>query len=225
MRGPLAQDGLIAIHRAGRGRRVMHGAAIAALLLVLVLAVARGEYRLVPPVAVADPVTIHVVDYGHHASLALPSPTGMLEEWFWGDWNYYAGEQRGLLDGARALFASPQSTLGRRTLVAGAEGSKPDLIGVQEILSIPVDRSRAGRLSQTLETRYAEGLREGERNHVDGRRFVRDGQRYSLFNNSAHEVARWLGVLGVGVRGYAVTARFRLAEQPAGAASTLVPPR
>lgn len=201
----------------------MHGAAIAALLLVLLLAVARGEYRLVPPPAVADPVTIHIIDYGQHASLVLPSPAGTLEEWFWGDWNYYAGDQRGLLDGARALLASPQSTLGRRTVTAGA--TKAGAVGIQRVLSLDVDRNRAGRLSRVLDARYASGLRQGERSHSDGRRFVRDAQRYTLFNNSVHQVVRWLRALGVEVRGHAVTARFRLAERPTGVPSTLISPR
>lgn len=170
--------------RPGRSRGIMLGAAIAAVPLVLVLAIARCEYRLVPPSPVADPVTIHVVDYGQHASLVLPSPAGTPEEWFWGDWNYYAGGKRGLFDGAEALFFSHRSTLGRRSFATGR-----DLSAGCDVLPIEVERARAARLWRSVDARYSAGSRHCERRHAEGRRFVPDEARYSLTDNSVHQVA------------------------------------
>ncbi len=48
--------------------------------------------------------------------------------------------------------------------------------------------------------------------HPSGRVFVPDEARYSLFNNSVQEVARWLEALGAEVSGMGVTANFKLRE-------------
>jgi hypothetical protein len=42
--------------------------------------------------------------------------------------------------------------------------------------------------------------------------FVPDDARYSLFNNSVHELGRWLEALGAEVSGTGVTADFKLQE-------------
>ena len=43
-------------------------------------------------------------------------------------------------------------------------------------------------------------------------RFRTDDARYSLFNSSVHEIARWLEALGAEVSGMGVTANFKLRE-------------
>lgn len=187
----------------------------AAVLLVAAVGLAAGltacAHRLTPPARVADPVPVFVVDYGQHASLALPRPgSETLSEWSWGDWNWFALGRTGVVDGLAALFASRGSTLSRR-LIAPADTAE-DLrrrLGAQEVLELPVERARATALEARLEQRWQR--RRGEAvEGMGGRVFVPDARRYWLGDNSVHELNRWLRALNVEVEGFGVTTRYRL---------------
>jgi hypothetical protein len=170
-------------------------------LLVLAAGLLAGcsAYRLQAPARVSDPVQAHVLDYGRHASLALPATAHAWEEWFWGDWNWFAMNRRGVIQGAEALFSSRGSALGRRWLPVPAERLSA-AAGAVKALCIEVERARADALLRQLRTRFAQARATLVR-HPDGREFVLDSARYSLSNTSAHELARWLRQLGVNVRG------------------------
>lgn len=182
------------------------------LFIVLAAAALSGcaAYRLQPAARVSDPVQVHVLDYGRHASLALPAENHAWEEWFWGDRNWFAKERRGVLQGAEALFASRGSALGRRLLPVPAERLRV-AAGALQALCMEVERSRAEALQRQLRARFASG-RTSLIRHSDGREFVFDRVRYSLSHTSAHELGLWLRQLGVDVRGGGnPTADFRLA--------------
>ncbi|MBA3510653.1 hypothetical protein [Sphingomonas sp.] len=170
------------------------------------------QHVIEPPTNVSDPVGVFVIDYGRHASLALPKEDASLVEWSWGDWNWYALERTGPLEGLQSLFASPRSTLSRRELAAGEPAQ--DLaarVGAEKVLALNVERARARALQRHLEARWIR-RREQAVAHPSGRIFVPDDARYSLFNNSVHELARWLEALGADVTGIGVTANFKLRE-------------
>ena len=165
-----------------------------------------------PPKRISDPVNVFVIDYGRHASLALPKEDTGLVEWSWGDWNWFALERTGPLEGLQALFASPRSTLSRRELApVEADEELANRVGAQEVLSLDVERERAMALLRHLEVRWLR-RREEAVMHPSGRVFVPDDARYSLFNNSVHELARWLEALGANVSGGGATANFKLRE-------------
>lgn len=184
------------------------------LLLVLLAGVGLGgcQHVVDPPKAVSDPVSVFVVDYGRHASLALPGEDSGLVEWSWGDWNWFALDRTGALDGLQAVFASPRSTLSRRDLAPARDAQElATRLGATEALSLEVERERARALLEQLERRWL--LRHDEAvTQTSGRVFVPDDARYSLFNNSVHEVARWLEALDAEVSGMGVTANFKLRE-------------
>ena len=188
--------------------------ALLPLLFILLAGLGLGgcQHRIDPPADVSDPVPVFVIDYGRHASLALPKEDGGLVEWSWGDWNWFALERTGALQGLQALFASPRSTLSRREL-APAEGAQElaARVGAEEVLSLDVERERARALLRDLEARWRR-RRDEAVTHPSGRVFVPDDARYSLFNSSVHEVARWLEALGAEVSGMGVTANFELRE-------------
>ena len=195
-----------------------HLACFALLVAALSLS-ACASYRIRQPAAVVTPATAHVLDYGHHASLALEQADGTATEWFWGDWDWFALGRRGVFDGMEALFASQGSALGRRTLQGGPDRLR-QATGAT-VLTLQVDRGRSDALQRQLEQRFARAGGDRAR-HPDGREFVRERTRYSLSNNSVHELVRWLRQLGVDVRGGGPTARFRL--EPGGAQTRPRPP-
>jgi hypothetical protein len=187
----------------------------APLLLLWVAGLALGgcQHVIRPPTAVSDPVRVFVIDYGRHASLALPQEGPGLVEWSWGDWNWYALERTGAAEGLQALFASPQSTLARRELApAGGAGELAARVGAEKVLGLDVERDRARALRRQLDARWLRRRKEAV-SHPSGRVFVPDDARYSPSNNSVHELARWLEALGAEVSGRSVTANFKLPER------------
>jgi hypothetical protein len=183
------------------------------LLLLLLAGLGLGgcQQTIRPPAAVSDPVGVFVVDYGRHASLALPAEERSgLVEWSWGDWNWFALERTGPLEGLQALFASPRSTLSRRELAPAADPLElQSRLGAQDVLSLQVERDRVRVLLRQLEERWNRRRHEAVV-HPSGRVFVPDDARYSLSYNSVHELARWLRALGADVSVSGVTANFRL---------------
>lgn len=181
------------------------------LLLLFALAALSGcEHSLHPPVEVRDPARVYVIDYGRHASLALPRDDSSLVEWSWGDWNWFARERTDFGTGFQALFASPRSTLSRRE-IAPIPSDLRARVGASEVIPLTVERQRSDALLARLESRWERGKGQAL-SHADGRVFVPDPARYSLTNNSVHELARWLEQLGVEVRGSALTANFAVEE-------------
>jgi hypothetical protein len=188
--------------------------ALLPLLFLLLVGFGLGgcQQLIEPPRAVSDPVGVFVIDYGRHASLALPKESPGLVEWSWGDWNWFALERTGPLEGLQALFASPRSTLSRRELAPARSAEElSGRVGAQEILYLDVERERARALLRDLEVRWRRRSEEAV-THPSGRVFVPDDARYGLFNNSVHELARWLEALGANVSGTGVTANFKLRE-------------
>ena len=184
------------------------------LLLLLLASFGLGgcQHVIEPPARVSDPVEVFVIDYGRHASLALPKEESGLVEWSWGDWNWFALQRTGPLEGLQALFGSRRSTLSRRELApAGDERQLADRIGAEEVLGFAVERDRAADLQRRLEARWLR-RREEAVTHASGRVFVPDDARYSLSNTSVHELARWLEALGAKVSGTGVTANFKLRQ-------------
>ena len=186
--------------------------ALLPLLFLLFAGLGLGgcQHVIKPPAAVSNPVGVFVVDYGRHASLALPKEDRSLVEWSWGDWNWYALERTGAVEGLQALFASPRSTLSRRELAPARDaGELAARVGAEKVLALNVERERARALQRRLEVR---GLRRREQAvmHRSGRVFVPDDARYSLSNTSVHELARWLEALGAEVSGMGATANFKL---------------
>lgn len=197
----------------------MHPSAPLPLLLLLLAGIGLGgcQHSIKAPESVRQPVRVFVIDYGRHASLALPKENSRLIEWSWGDWNWYALERTGAAEGLQALFASPRSTLSRRELAPASDSRElAARVGAEEVIGLEVERERANALQRRLEARWLR-RRDQAVTHASGRVFVPDDARYSLFNNSVHELARWLEALGADVSGTGVTANFELRDTRAGA--------
>jgi hypothetical protein len=183
------------------------------LLLAAAFWLGGCQHVIEPPAAVSNPARVFVIDYGRHASLALPQENETLVEWSWGDWNWYALERTGLAQGAQALFASPRSALARRALAPADDPAElAARVGAEEVLALTVERERVRALHRQLDARWLR-RRDQAVAHPNGRIFVPDDMQYSLSNNSVHELARWLEALGANVSGSGVTANFKLRSQ------------
>ena len=173
-------------------------------------------WTIVPPPLPDDTEseTVFVTDYGRHARLGLPADDHTVWEWGFGDWDYYALEDRGAWSSLRALSFFGRSTLARRPLPMNddTERFRATAGGVRTV-AIEVGREKAARLLAELEDQWERGLEHGEahRGH-DNLSFVRAEERYHLFRNSNAKIATWLRALGCEVSGAPVLSNFRLDE-------------
>lgn len=184
-------------------------ARLAVLLILALLALGCGG-TIRPPAHVDRPVTVYVKTDVRHASVLLPRPRGTgYVEYTYGDWRYFALADTRLAAGVAALLASPQATLGKRE----HPPKFAEQLNGARLLPVTVDGRRAEALAMTLEARFRRRSDTLLYNDLYGVAFVKDDERYHLFNNCNHITARWLRTLGCRVDGLTITNDFRLAAR------------
>ncbi|MCA9279052.1 MAG: hypothetical protein H6815_13825 [Phycisphaeraceae bacterium] len=169
-----------------------------------------------PPVHVADPTTVYLVDYGDTSRLWLPKDdNNAFVEWGYGDWRWYAKDQQSYLYGSIVFFWPTPGTLARREHDFGPLGADGNMLWELDgyattIHEIDVERSDASELLVELESRF-DRQRDSEIYNLNRRMyFVKDASSYWLGHQSSSVMAGWLRKLGCRVSGFAVVADFRV---------------
>ncbi|WP_035991581.1 hypothetical protein [Leptolyngbya sp. KIOST-1] len=181
-----------------------------ALVGTVVLAWVTVPATILPPVAPANPTTVHVVEIGIHARLLMPVGDRWRQYGF-GDWDYYARREQDLLSGLQALLWPTPGALGWGEFesLEAYRGAFEAVGG--EILSFDVPLERVEELQDSLHSRFDRQIPAGQVfNEVNNLRLVRDDQTYSVFHNSNHELAGWLEALDCRVRHLGLWISFRL---------------
>jgi hypothetical protein len=205
----------------GQGRWLRRlGVTVAAVLVILgSLALPAGcVNRVIPPVHVADPVRVYLVDHGRTPSLVLPRPDDTMGRYVYGDWRWYAQGRTGIGSGVAALLWPTRGGLGREVIhQAVSAGDVVEQIGVEvhAIYPLIVERELAERLQSRLDGIFAERADTMVHNPGNQLTFVHHPDRYTYFWNSNHQVASWLRELGVEVRGPAMNSMWEV-RQPTG---------
>ena len=169
-----------------------------------------------PPLVNRDATTVYLADYGRHSSLMLPVYDCTFIEYAFGDWNWFALNRTGLLDGVRALTCSAGSTLGRRYVTQQEDLERMKrAIGAERLERLTVPSGRVTALKQKLDRAFVEHQRTQTFNPRIGLVFVKVGWPYSLLNTCNREVETWLKELGCDVRGFAVWSNFKMMSLPA----------
>lgn len=166
-------------------------------------------YRVTPPAAVREPVSVFVLKYDPHASLVLPAEDGQAIEFAYGQWDWFVLDQVHWYRALPVLLIPGQAGLGTRPI--GLPATRPALELIQgrgNVLEIPVERSRAEALRAELSRRFLPPART-TRNPRLGLDFVPDPQPYSVLYHCNSRVADWLRELGCEVTGLGPTADFR----------------
>jgi hypothetical protein len=159
-----------------------------------------------PPENPADPVDVALIDYGRHASLALPAGEKAAVEYAYGEWEWFALNQDAWYRAFPALCWPTQGALGRRALPF------PPRVPAEEILIFRVGRAQADALLARLNARYASRTETPVHNPLVGLSFVPDDADYCATTNCNTVLADWLRELGCEVSGSACLASFSLAE-------------
>jgi len=184
------------------------------LLLAALLLLPGCAWTVRAPSAVADPVPVWITEYGKHCRVALPSSDSTFTEYGFGEWHYYALEERDWLSTLRAGAGFGAGAFSRRTLTPAPDGTLgPRQTGGTRSERIQVERARADALRRQLDARWQRNQAEVRIRQVDAVPVSRDPARYHVFDNSNHATARWLEQLGCEVRGFPLMANFRIEDK------------
>jgi hypothetical protein len=183
------------------------------LLLAALLVLPGCAWTVRAPSTVADPVPVWITEYGKHCRVALPTGDSTFTEYGFGEWHYYALEERGWLSTLRAGAGLGSGAFSRRTLIPAADGTLgPQQTGGTRSARLTVERTQADRLRRELDARWARNQDDVRVRQADAVPVSRDPARYHLFENSNHATANWLRQLGCQVRGFPLMANFRVED-------------
>ena len=185
------------------------------LLAVPLVICASCRAAIVPQARLVDPVPVFVLNHGRHSSLVLPSAGGGLVRYSYGDWKYYALREQGARETTGAVLWPTAAAFGRRELVGRpveADVRRAVVAGAEEIFEIPVERHAVIELQSELEALFAANLDGLVQNRAYDLDFVPHPERYHMFRNSNHMVARWLRRMGCRVSGPTLLSRWKVLE-------------
>lgn len=201
----------------GTGRRkgtgILLGAGILAALLTLLSGC--GTWRVTLPEEVHRPAHVLVTRSGSHTRLTLPLPQpGAGVEYGFGDWQWYARENRGAWSALRALFLPADAVLSRRPVRRPMPAFPgPSILEQGGYLVLEVEAARIEHLRQALEETWQalDGAEEVV-HPFSGTVYRRMPEPYHVFNNSNARSAAWLEALGCEVTGFSFWAEFEIVE-------------
>ncbi|PMR72652.1 hypothetical protein [Billgrantia endophytica] len=181
------------------------------ILSVLLLTGCVG--RVVPPTSLSEPVEIHLIDHGRHASLVLPHHQGGMVRYSYGEWSWYVEGRRHLLAGMMALLWPTRSGLGRGVhddVSSPREFSRLAPEGLMHVYTLEAESERVEALQRKLDAYF--DREEGDPVYVEefGLEFVPHPRAYWLAHQSNLAVARWLRQLGFEVEGSAWLSNWRI---------------
>ena len=180
-------------------------------LAALVLALPGCAWTVRAPSDVTDPVPVWITEYGRHCRVALPSGSSKFTEYGFGEWHFYALEDRGIISTLRAATGFGRGAFSRRELNPAPDGSLgPRQTGGTRSERLLVERTRVDNLRQELDARWQANQANVRVRGRDGVPVSLDAEGYHLFSNSNHATARWLRRLGCEVHGFPLMANFRV---------------
>jgi hypothetical protein len=177
-----------------------------------------------PPQRVAEPVQVGVLDHGHHASLIVQIPDGMLR-YSYGDWNWYALRQTGPTEGTSAVLWPTQAALGRKELpgpFSPIAVVREVHVPIEDAIYLTVDAHAVGRLVDRLERIHRENSAAHVYNEAYDLVFAPHPEPYSIAHNSNRVVADWLEQLGCRVEGTALFSVWKRGPDPSARAAAAV---
>lgn len=182
---------------------------------LLAFALASCTAHVTPPSGLTSPVSVYVLDHGRHSSLVLPGESGW-QRYAYGDWQWYAEDQTGLMQGAAALFWPTRAGLGRQQLAQPPDQAPALTVGFVSLHEIRVDADKAAALAERLNTLHAREQVQRRVSHIYQLEFVEHPQPYWLFSQSNGMVANWLRQMGCEINRGPLRAHWEIAAGHSG---------
>lgn len=171
-------------------------------------------WKVVPPPAPAESAAVFVADYGRHSRIALQVDDQHLREYSYGDWRYYANDERSPWRAFTALVKPGPGGLGRRTLpLTENESVFAGLADSNRAVRLDIEAESVRGLLAKLDDLWVDNLPTYTFSDLTGMHFVRLDGPYHLFRNSNHATGNWLETLGCEVRGVRILSNFRVVEK------------
>jgi hypothetical protein len=186
------------------------------ILLIATLLQTGCATVVIPPERVDTPATVYIVDHGRHASLLLPKEEDGFVEYAYGDWRFFALNEKDLVTGFTALAFPTTSAFGRGFYDADAlhDDLVLDTLRAESVDPLEVEHEAVIDLASRLNQRFEKNKDTMVVNDVNGLTLVKEDSAYHVFNNSNQVVARWLRQLGCHVKGPVLLANFRVKPPP-----------
>ncbi|HYO08812.1 MAG TPA: DUF2459 domain-containing protein [Tepidisphaeraceae bacterium] len=187
------------------------------IMLTLLATIHAGcATTVVTPPPAPGSVAVFLTDYGRHSSILLPNDAGVLTEFAFGDYQWFALGETSMGKAVRAMLFSSGSTLGRRTLAPTGEAEQvARATGAAHVARFEAPRERVDALRSQLDARFEERIDTVTYNPLSQLWFVRDEESYGLLHNCNHVTARWLRALGCEIRGTAMFSNFKVTSRAA----------
>ncbi|MHC4349193.1 MAG: DUF2459 domain-containing protein [Planctomycetota bacterium] len=165
---------------------------------------------IITPHDLPDPVSVFVLDYGRHSSLALPTTDeAALVEYAYGDWNWFALDKSEWHDALPTLFWPTRGALGRRSVdVEPTPASVLQFVRCEEVLEIRVSGRCVSGLATELNSQFDSSIDTAHYQPLYDLTFVHSDRSFHLFHNCNHAVADWLRKVDCQVRGPTFRADF-----------------
>ena len=192
-------------------RKSVRPALVTAGLVSLLGGAGGCAWHVIPPAEVREPVPVYLTDYGRHTRLALPGDRDVMHEYGFGEWHYYALEERGFLSTLRAVSGLGDAALAFRNL-PGDEESFRLAAGGRRTARFEAEKDRVAELKESLEDKRRRGMPRQTYREWESLYFVPIDDSYNLFKNSNTKTARWLRRLDFDVRGHPFLSNFREAD-------------
>ena len=195
---------------------LLHRCAACVALFASAVVLTGCTITVTPPSSPVDPVTVYLIDHGRHSSLVLPREDGTMTEYAFGEWEWFAKMNDGLIRAPFIMLIPSQGTLGRRTLDAPAtRESVLDQTPLENLHVVIVERSDATALLARLDARFDDAIESAHHNEVYGLTFVKDEADYCLFSHCNAMTEKWLRELDCRTSGMCLDADFRVKEPEA----------
>lgn len=168
---------------------------------------------VIPPPAAPEPQVVFVLDHGRHASLVLPAVEGGVVRYTYGDWNYYARGEAGVLEATGAAVWPTTAGLGRRQLQTPGTSTgvrAAVLVGIEHLHEVTVAMQAIHRLRARLDTIYRTNIATLRYNPAYDLEFVQHPATYTIVHNSNRVVAGWLRELDCQVTGLLLLSRWQV---------------
>ena len=162
-----------------------------------------GPTRFQPPQCQQNCETLYLLQYstwGHH-SLAFYR-NGKLIEFTYGDWELFALNKRDVLTSVKNMVLPTMGALGRKAINwEPGWPIEPHFVDCIDVMPFDAPADKAASLFIELESAYLSKKAYEVFNEGEGVRFVPYAERYSVFYNCNHALAKWLTRLGGKVSG------------------------
>ena len=194
-------------------RRAIHHAAVVAACLAIGLATLGCTSTITPPSDPREPVEAYLVEDYRHFGVVLRRSPGVLVEYGYGDWDWYAMMHARWYNVFDTVLWPTQGTLARREIRARDGAELRARIPWMEVRAIAVASEGARELLADLDAQWA--LREDEQhyNPVYKLSFVPHDDGFWFLHNCNDAVADWLHALDCSVSWVPIRLGLALTEE------------